>query len=36
VKRLLLYKPAAQRELNHMDRAEAERIKRGPREAEEV
>jgi mRNA interferase RelE/StbE len=28
VKRLLLYKPAAQRELNHMDRAEAERITR--------
>ena len=26
MKRLLLYKPAAQRELNHMDRSDAERI----------
>jgi len=26
VKRLPLYKPAAQRELNHMDRSDAERI----------
>jgi len=26
VKRLLLYKPAAQRELNHIDRSDAERI----------
>jgi hypothetical protein len=26
VKRLLLYKPAAQREIGRMDRAEAERI----------
>ena len=28
MKRLLLYKPAAQRELSHMDRTEAERIMR--------
>jgi mRNA interferase RelE/StbE len=28
VKRQLLYKPAAQRELNHMDRTEAERVMR--------
>ena len=28
MKRLLLYKPAAQRELDHMERTEAERIMR--------
>ena len=28
MKRLLLYRPAAQRELNHMDRADAARIMR--------
>ena len=29
MKRLLVYRPAAQRELHHMDRSEAQRIIRG-------